>query len=106
SVRFFVSDAIGEHGERVVGSAVRPYDVLPNLLDSEFEKLELNGSRDPNRPFRFLNVAELNANKRHVDLLHAFARVVRTSPCELRIVGHGPLARKLASLSRQLGIAE
>jgi glycosyltransferase involved in cell wall biosynthesis len=51
-----------------------------------------------------LSVAELNANKRHVDMLGAFAKLDR-SDVHFAFVGNGPLQVKIEQLAIKLGVA-
>lgn len=50
-----------------------------------------------------LSVAELNANKRHVDLLGAFAKLARTD-VHFAFVSTGPLRAKIEQLAIELGV--
>jgi glycosyltransferase involved in cell wall biosynthesis len=52
-----------------------------------------------------LSVAELNANKRHVDLLGAFAKLARTD-VHFAFVSTGPLRDKIEQLATELGVID
>ena len=51
----------------------------------------------------FLMIAEMNANKRHPDILHALARL-RRKDVHLALAGSGPMEIQLGALARTLGI--
>lgn len=105
-VRFVVSSALGADVREVVGTSVTPYEVLPNVLDPMFERLALpQGPRREGR-FRFVSVAQLNANKGHADLLAACAILTGEVDFELHIVGEGPLDSTLRDLARSLALAD
>ena len=53
-----------------------------------------------------LSVGRLAPAKDHATLLRAFARVVRSQPARLVILGEGPERGKLLRLTEELGIAE
>jgi glycosyltransferase involved in cell wall biosynthesis len=82
-----------------------PYCIIPNIIDPIFEE-ELT-SPIKNRSFTFLNVAALNKNKGHANLLNAFSIALkRCADLVLRIAGSGEEMDKLKKLARVLGIQE
>jgi glycosyltransferase involved in cell wall biosynthesis len=78
--------------------------VVPNIIDDGFFKVPLQ-SRD-RVSMIFCCIANLIQLKRHDILLRAFAEHVHRFPSScLRIVGDGPLRRKLSTLAAKLEIA-
>jgi glycosyltransferase involved in cell wall biosynthesis len=95
--------------EGILGDAVLPWEWIPNILDSLFERNTLFrkvGDRG-GQPFRFLHIGSLIRIKGQTDLLHAFAHKFRgEKDVELRIGGEGPLRQELRQLVRELNIAD
>ena len=105
--RLVVSPALGGVLEEILGDSVRPWEWVPNILDSSFEKnvpaKEIEGGSGGS--FRFLNVGSLTEKKGQADLLRAFAnRFAPNSDVQLRIGGDGPLRSELEALTNDLGI--
>jgi N-acetyl-alpha-D-glucosaminyl L-malate synthase BshA len=93
-------------------SASMPIDVIPNFVDVDrFRKLEV---REPQRfdelfedssPGPLLcHVSNFRSVKRVTDLLEVLARVRRTLPARLLLVGDGPDRPAAAARARSLGI--
>jgi len=108
-VKTVVSTRLGRLLEKLFGADACPNYPIFNILDDRFEKeenilKETNNSRDM---FTFLNVASLNANKNHSDLLNAFACVFKSnSKVQLKIGGDGPLRKQLEAQAKGLGLEE
>ncbi len=104
-----VSPSLGHTLEGILGDAVLPWEWIPNILDSLFERNTLFrkvGDRC-GQPFRFLHIGSLIRIKGQTDLLRAFAHKFRgEKDVELRIGGEGPLRKELRQLVRELNIAD
>jgi glycosyltransferase involved in cell wall biosynthesis len=107
--RIMVSPKLGSYLEKHYGSDVKPWDWIPNILDQKFEKgisLQKQNAHE-SRVFHFLNIANLNENKCHSDLLDAFSRHFKgQTNTQLRIGGTGPLHNHLERLANNLGISK
>jgi glycosyltransferase involved in cell wall biosynthesis len=107
--RIVVSPSLGHTLEGILGKVVIPWEWIPNILDSLFERSSLfRETQDPGgQAFRFLNVGALIRIKGQADLLHAFANKFKgEKDVELRIAGEGPLRKELQGLVHELNIAE
>ncbi|MEQ9423187.1 MAG: glycosyltransferase [Cyclobacteriaceae bacterium] len=82
---------VGEKGVRL----------LPNLVTSSFAN---DYSYNDNQEFIFLSVGNLDENKNHKLIVHAFNRYLKGLPCYLKIGGQGPLLRSLKKLVEQLNL--
>ena len=79
--------------------------VTPELRDQAALPVEHPWFEDTGAPV-VLSVGRLAPAKDHATLLRAFARVVRSQPARLVILGEGPERGNLLRLAEQLGIAE
>jgi glycosyltransferase involved in cell wall biosynthesis len=76
-------------------------DTVTDVAVAQFRQ-ELGISKDT--PL-LLTVAELNANKRHVDAIGAFAKLARTD-VHYALASTGPLQEKIEQLVAELGVAD
>jgi L-malate glycosyltransferase len=77
------------------------FSYVPNATDTDYFKPLSN--RIPNKKYRLLNVANLNANKQHEMLLFCFQKIVKENPLvQLIIGGAGPEENRLRKLSSKL----
>lgn len=107
SARLLVSKRVGADLEALFGSAVTPWEVVPNILDTTFEQAPLRVDAKASDRFVFLNVAMMDEVKNQAGLLRAFASALGGRPnVYLRIAGDGPLRAGLESLATSLGIAD
>jgi len=104
--RIVVSPQLGKVLESCVGSSVRPWTWVPNMVDSRFLSAPLR-IPEPARPLRILNVALLTEKKGHGHLLRAFADAFGNSgKANLRIIGDGPLRSSLERVAEGLGVSD
>jgi glycosyltransferase involved in cell wall biosynthesis len=82
------------------------WQYLPNVLGEAFLTTCLHGTaHTADRPFVFLCVARMSAEKGHALLVEAFADAFRASPeVHLRLVGDGPSRPNIEQLSDRLRI--
>lgn len=107
SARLVVTPKLGERLEELFGDSVRPWRVVPNVLENMFEHAKLSPLDTRDKGFVFLNVAMLQPVKNHVGLLKAFSLAFKGRlDVRLRIGGDGPLMRQLQDLVVNLGIAK
>lgn len=100
-----VSRVLAERMAAIAGHGVQPR-VLPNVLPPEVESRRPDLAIPPGPEFTFLCVAGLDPVKNHEMLLRAFALAFREDPTtRLRLVGGGPLRRRLEALSARLGLS-
>jgi glycosyltransferase involved in cell wall biosynthesis len=107
--RIVVSPKLGEDLEARYKDAFTPWEWVPNILDSIFEKEVIlgNQSRQADRPFIFLSIGNLTENKGFSDLIKAFAQKFKHQPrYQLRIGGEGITRNQLVELAQQLGIEQ
>ena len=100
AARLPVSDQLGAALEAEFGAAFRPWQSVPNMIDSEF----LLPLVAPPSDFTFLTVGRLEPVKGYELLLRAFAARFRNQPVRLVIGGMGALADELQRLTTALGI--
>jgi glycosyltransferase involved in cell wall biosynthesis len=105
-VRVVVSPELGRILEQCVGSAVTPWQWLPNMVAKEFQAEYKPPTKQRNR-FRVLNVGLMTENKGQLDLLEAFAEALRHNPlAELVIGGDGPVRGRLEAAADRLGVKD
>ena len=106
SARLVVSPNLGEILENKFGNVANPWVWIPNMLDPAFEESEIGDLPRLRSTFQFLNAAFLNENKRHTDLLQAFAeRFDGNHSVQLRLAGDGPCRSALEQQAESLGIS-
>jgi glycosyltransferase involved in cell wall biosynthesis len=97
------------HAERIAGWGFSKPLVIPNMVDDDFFKPDINEKRDA-RNFIFFSLSAFRPAKGIEDLLHALAMFLDQSSdlaksrIELRIGGAGEMKNKLFSLAKQLKI--
>ena len=106
--RLVVAPTLGALMDSLFKTSAHSWECVSNILDERFENTPLPGTvRHQHRPFRFLNIAMMEARKNQAILLRAFASAFRkTTHVELHIGGDGPFRQTLENLSHRLGIAE
>lgn len=83
------------------------FTVIPNILDEVFESGPLTQSNKNDKVFRILNIASLNKNKNHENLIRAFKLFHQQYPeSELDIGGSGDELDNLRNLTAELNIAD
>ena len=105
--RIVVSPKLGYLLKRVVGDLVHPWEWVPNVLSSKFEKNTIveKTERCNKDTFCFLNVGSIIEIKGQANLLYAFASKFKNkSDVQLRIIGDGHLKEELELLSYKLKI--
>jgi len=93
--------------ESLFDDVIKPFELVPNILNHIFENEALRSKKYKSKSnvFRFLNVAVLEEIKGHSDLLKAFAKKFKgLSDVQLRIGGHGSLQDKLVTLAKKLKV--
>ena len=106
AARLAVSPELGRLLQSTYGSAVGPFEWVPNLVDPMFRPSD--GDRPKSGgPLRLLSVAALNKNKGHSVLLNAVKEAI-TNRCDLqlRLVGEGLERRSIENQIQQLGLGE
>jgi glycosyltransferase involved in cell wall biosynthesis len=102
--RLVVSPELGKILERHVGSAVVPWEWLPNMVSDEFSVGD-EPQKTHHDSFRVLNVGLLHKKKGQLSLLEAFAEAFRDEEAAtLAIGGDGPIRRRLKAAANRLGI--
>lgn len=106
SRRFAVSQSLASALDDLIGNKAGEWEEFPNIVQKKFLNYEF--VEKIKRPrIRFLNVAHLNKNKGHVNLLEAFSLAMKSAPnIILTIGGDGPERKNLENLARDLGIAQ
>jgi glycosyltransferase involved in cell wall biosynthesis len=100
-----VSPALANALARFSGG--RPWEWVPNLLDSTFERALPPAPRREGTETTFLCVAAMTPEKNHAMLLEAFAqRFGGRGDIKLRLAGDGPLRGGLEQRAARLGISE
>lgn len=86
-----------------------PIEVIPNFIDlNRFKKQNKEHFKSaicPNGEKLLMHTSNFRSVKRIQDILQVFARVNRTTPSKLLLVGDGPERASLEHLSRELGIS-
>ena len=102
-----VSRNLGTILENYFGDQIGSWQVIPNMLDSIFEKIDTLTEHNGHKNFTFLNVGRLVEVKRQDLLITAFSRNfrMRKNIC-LRIVGDGPRLRDLKKIANEAGVSE
>lgn len=73
----------------------KQWNIIPNIVDSEFLKTKLTNKKE--NKFRFINIAFMNENKRQLNLLKAFEKLIKNgnNDIELIMVGEGSEKKNL-----------
>lgn len=104
AIKSAVSPALAQTLRRVLGDAVEPMAVIPNVVDDIFAKSNIRDQAERGTPV-FLSMGRLEPAKNIDGLLMAFADVLsQISGARLRIGGSGGLHETLARQARALGI--
>lgn len=107
SARTFVSPFLGNEVEKRLGSIIKPWIWIPNIIDPLFleeEAQTLIPNTDNITLFHAGNLIEVKQQRK---LIHAFFKAfANNSKVELRIGGNGPLLDSLQRLCADLGISD
>jgi glycosyltransferase involved in cell wall biosynthesis len=103
--RIVVSPKLGELLQNLYQDDFSTWDWVPNLVDPLFTNFGSHYLTESNRPFRFLNIANLTENKNHKNLLLAFTEGFKgNTTVELRIGGSGLKQSELEKMTSELDI--
>lgn len=80
--------------------------ILPNAIDPLFDEIDaLNLDRNHSKLFSFINIGNLVDVKNHELLIEGFNEVFKINPnIRLKIIGHGPLHKKLVNKVKKLNL--
>jgi len=102
--RIVVSPKLGELLEKKIGSEVKPWEWVPNLVNDIFFTKYL---QIPNDNFTIINIGYFKKNKGQKVLLQAFKDVLKVRKnIELNLIGKGPLKNELKEYSNNIGISQ